>query len=186
MIGSAAAVALMTTSASVKASSSASKPTTRASPPSATARRGPGRDWRRGSRRAQGPEVLEGQLPHLAGADDQDGLIVEVVEDVASDVHGDARDRELAAAQPGLVAGPLGGAQGLLEGGMEDRSDDPAVGGGLVGIADLAEDLVLAGHQALQAGRDAEEMADRRLPAMDDQVPAHALGRHPVEPGQEG
>ena len=130
--------------------------------------------------------MLEGQLPHLAGADDQDGLIVEVVEDVAGDVDGDARDRELAAAQPRLVAGPLGGAQGPLEGGMEDRPDDPPAGGGLVGIADLAEDLVLAGHQALQAGRDAEEMADRRLLAVYDQMPGHALGRHPVEPGQEG
>src|SRR5205823_9646803 len=99
--------------------------------------------------------------------DDQDGLIVEAVEDVASDVDGDAGDRELAATQPRLVAGPLGGAQGPLEGGMEDRPDDPPAGGGLVGRADLAEDLVLAGHQALQAGCDAEEMADRRLVAVD-------------------
>ena len=55
----------------------------------------------------------------------------------------------------------------------------------LVGIADLAEDLVLARHQALQAGRDAEEMADRRLVVVHDQVPGHALGRHPMEPGEE-
>ena len=55
---------------------------------------------------------------------------------------------------------------------MEDRPDGPPAGGGLVGIADLAEDLVLAGHQALQAGRDAEEMADRRLVVVHDQCPA--------------
>ena len=55
--------------------------------------------------------MLEGQFAHLAGADDQDGLVVEAVEDVASDVDRDARDRELALVQPGLVAGPLGGAR---------------------------------------------------------------------------
>ena len=95
-------------------------------------------------------------------------------------------DRALAAAQPRLVADPLGDAQGPLEDVVEDRPDDPAAGGGLVGIADLAEDLVLARHQALQAGRDAEEMADRRLVAVYDQMPGHALDRHPVEPSQEG
>ena len=184
-MGSAAAVVLMTMSASLKAPSSASKAMTRPSPPPAAVRRevAIGDEDRAG---AQHPEVLEGQFPHLAGADDQDGLIVEVVEDVTSDVDGDTRDRELAAAQPRLVAGPLGGAQGPLEDGMEDRPDDPPAGGGLVGIADLTEDLVLAGHQALQADRDAEEMADRRLLAVEDRMPGHTLGRHPVERSPEG
>ena len=49
---------------------------------------------------------------------------------------------------------------------MEDRTDDSPADGGFVGIANLTEDLVLAGYQALQAGRDAEEMADRRLVTM--------------------
>ena len=57
--------------------------------------------------------MLQSEFPHLARANDQDGLIIELVEDVSSNVDGDARDRELAAAQSRLVAGALAARRAL-------------------------------------------------------------------------
>ena len=46
-----------------------------------------------------------------------------------------------------------------------------------VGLADLAEDLALAQHQALQAGGDAEQVADDPLVVVADQVPGEQRRR---------
>ncbi len=50
-----------------------------------------------------------------------------------------------------------------LEHVVEDRADRLARAGRVIGVADLAEDLSLAQHQALEARRDAEQMADDPL-----------------------
>ena len=68
---------------------------------------------------------------------------------------------------------------------MEDRPDGLATVGRLVGVADLAEDLPLAEHQALQAGGDAEQVADGRLVVVGDQVRRRQLPGRLVEVGQE-
>ena len=57
---------------------------------------------------------------------------------------------------------------------------------GLVGVLDLAEDLTLAQHQALQAGGHPEQMPDRPLVVVADQMRREALGRQGVEAGEEG
>ncbi len=135
--------------------------------------------------RSQGGEVLQGQVAHLAGADDQHGLVAEGVEDLAGDVHRDAGDRELAAVHAGLLADELADPDRLLEDLVEDRPDGLAAIGRLVGVADLAEDLPLAEHQALQAGGDAEQVADGRLVVVGDQVRRHQLRGDLVEISQE-
>ena len=63
-----------------------------------------------------------------------------------------------------------------LEDGVEDRPDRLALDGRAVGVADLAEDLPLAQDQALQAGRDAEQVADGPLVVVADQVAGEELG----------
>ena len=49
---------------------------------------------------------------------------------------------------------------GLLEDVVQDRADRPVLDRRLVGLLDLAEDLPLAQHQALQAGGDPEQVGD--------------------------
>ena len=74
--------------------------------------------------------------------------------------------------------------QRRLEDLMEDRPDRLARDGRLVGVADLAEDLPLAQHEALQAGRDAEQVPDGPLVAVADQVSGDRLDGDSVEPDQ--
>ena len=131
-------------------------------------------------------EVLERQVRHLARADDQDRLVAEAVEDRAGDLHRDARHREPTLAEPGLIADQLADPQGMLEQGVPDRSDRPDRHRGLVGVADLSEDLALAEHQALQAGSDPEQVADDHLIDMGHQVPGERLGRDPAGRRQPG
>ena len=64
---------------------------------------------------------LQRQLAHLAGADDQDRLVVEVVEHLADVIDGDAGDRDVAAGDAGLGADALGDDVGVLEQGVQQR-----------------------------------------------------------------
>ena len=177
-IGSSAAVVLMTRSASISAGSSRSNGTGLAAPP-----RGGGLGALEAAVGHQDPagaerlEVLERQLAHLAGADDQHGLVGEGVEDLPGHVDGDAGDRQLALVHAGLLADLLADPERLLEDPVEDRADRLARDGRAVGVADLAEDLPLAQDQALQAGRDPEQVPDDPLVVIADQVPGEGLGR---------
>ena len=72
----------------------------------------------------------------------------------------------------------MSGLEGPLKGDMEDRSRRRTCRGGLVGVPDLAENLALARHQALQARGHTEEMADSGLSVVHNQVPGHLLARH--------
>ena len=80
----------------------------------------------------QGLEVLQGQVAHLAGADDEHGLVGERVEDLAGHVDGHAGDRELALVHAGPLADELADAEGVLEDRVEDRADRLLVAGGAV------------------------------------------------------
>ena len=114
--------------------------------------------------------MLKREVAHLPGAEDEDGLVGERVEDVPGHIDGHARDRELAAVHPGLLADELADAEGVSEQVMEDRPDRFPGVGGLVGVADLAEDLPLAEDEAFEARRDAEQVADDRLVVVGDEV----------------
>ena len=72
-----------------------------------------------------------------------------------------------------------------LKDGVEDRPDRLPLDRGAVGLADLTEDLALAQHQALQAGRDPKQVSDSPLVVVADQVPGEELGPNAVELDQE-
>ena len=71
--------------------------------------------------RLQAAQVLQRQLAHLAGADDEDRLVVEVVEHLADVIDGDARHGDVAAGDAGLGADALGDDAGVLEQGVQQR-----------------------------------------------------------------
>ncbi len=135
---------------------------------------------------AQALQVLQGRLAHLAGADDQHRLVGERVEDLAGHVDRDAGDRQLPLVHAGLRRGPP--CRPAAPPGRPVWKIGPTVLhaiGRLVGVADLAEDLPLAQDQALQAGRDPEQVPDDPLVVVADQVPRDSLGGHLVEPDQD-
>ena len=67
----------------------------------------------------------------------------------------------------GLAAHAAGDAErAFLEAGPEDGAGRSVLDGGVVGLLGLAEDLRLAHHQRVQAGRDPEQVADRRRVAV--------------------
>jgi hypothetical protein len=105
-------------------------------------------------------EMAGGELSHLAGADEDGGVVVEVGEDLAGEVDGDGADRDDAAADAGLGADALGDGKGAFDGAVE-RGAGEAGGAALVeGGLELAEDLGFADDEAVEAGGDAEEVGD--------------------------
>src|SRR6185437_14740961 len=56
-------------------------------------------------------EALRGLLRHLAGADEQHGVALEIAEDALREVDRDARDGDRALAERGLAANALGDAE---------------------------------------------------------------------------
>ncbi len=150
---------LTTTSASIRARLSRSNAT--ASPPQRAAAASARSGFRLVTRIRPGfrsSRCWRVRSPILPGADDEHGLVGEGVEDVAGDVDGDAGDRELALVHARLFADLLADAQARAEDAMEDRPGRAPRDGRGVGVLDLAEDLPLAQHQALQAGGDPEEV----------------------------
>ena len=61
----------------------------------------------------------------------------------------------------GLTAHLLGRPEGVLEKPVEHRGSMAGTKGGCIGVFDLAEDLGLAEHHGIEAGRDAEKMMHR-------------------------
>jgi hypothetical protein len=131
---------------------------------------------------AKGGEVLQGQVAHLAGADDEDDLVTEAIEDRLRDLDGDARDRQFSAAQAGGFADLFGDAQGALKEGVEGWANAPCVDGGLVCVAHLTEDLAFAEHEAFDAGGDAEQVSHRGVGAERDEVAGDERGIDRLEP----
>ena len=60
-------------------------------------------------------QVFQRQFTHLAGAEDQDRLVVKVIEDLADIRHGRTGYADVAAGDAGFGADTLGGALGMLK-----------------------------------------------------------------------
>ena len=88
--------------------------------------------------RLQLAQVLEGQLAHLAGADDEDRLVAEMVVDLADVIDGDAGDGDVAPADAGLGADALGDGEGLLKEGVQHDAGGPCSLGRLRRLASPA------------------------------------------------
>ena len=130
----------------------------------------------RDSSRALGEQVPRGQLPHLACADQQDALAGERPEDFQRKVDGNARDRYRTGADRGFGPHPLGNRECRLEQAVELAPGGTRNSRRLVRSLDLSEDLRLADHHGIQAGRDPEQVAHRLGPVVLVQVRAQ-LGR---------
>ena len=107
-------------------------------------------------------EVADGELGHLAGADEQDVLVGERTEDLARQIDRDRGDGD-GADEPIWVS--LRTFLATEKADCSRRSSEaaeaaPTVAGDGVGLFDLAEDLGFADDHGVERGGDAEEMAD--------------------------
>ena len=102
--------------------------------------------------------MAQGQFAHLAGADDEDRLVAEVVEHLAHVIDGDARHGDVSLGDAGLGADAAGDLAGVAEQGVQQRSDGVVSLGLLVRRLDLAGDLALADDQAVETGGHASIM----------------------------
>ncbi len=136
--------------------------------------------------RARADEQLGGGLGHLAGADERRGVAVEIAEDVAGQIDGDARHRDLALADGRLGAHPLAHAHGAVHGVAQDGAQRAVLAGDLDGVLELAEDLRLAHHQRVERGRHAEEVPHGGLPHHVEQVRQDGLAAEILEHRQGG
>ena len=111
-------------------------------------------------------EVADGELGHLAGADEQDGFVGERTEDLAGEIDRDRGDGDRGGADLGLGADFFCDGEGALEEGVELAAlgalaaDGSDLAGDGVGLLDLAEDLGLADDHGVQRGGHAEEVTD--------------------------
>ena len=142
-------------------------------------------------------QVAGCQLSHLARAHDQDPPALEVAEDLLRERGRGGGHRCGALADRGLDAGLASRVERAPEQAVQHRP----TGTGLVGRADLAEDLALAWDHRVEPRRDAEEVQGGRLIGQPVQVrreialreagesrhrslvPVDALGRDEVELG---
>ncbi|GAA1689326.1 hypothetical protein GCM10009830_41160 [Glycomyces endophyticus] len=122
-------------------------------------RDGQGRDA--GAREGRGGERAHGAGAHDGGA----GLgepVLEAVpgEGALGEVEGGGDDGGRGGVDVGLGVDPLPDAQGLLEQLVEVAADLVGLARGVVGVAQLPEDLRLAGDHRVEAGGDAEGVGD--------------------------
>ena len=116
-------------------------------------------------------QIPQRLFPHLAGADHQHLLVVEAVENLP----GKIADRDAGNAHPLFVdrrflRHPLGDAQGGLKHFVRQRPGAIALLGQLIGLLHLGQNLRLAEHQAIETGRDGEQMPHGRLARLLEQV----------------
>ena len=124
------------------------------------------------ARAAAAHEMLRRQLAHLARAHEQHVLVLQLAEDLARQLDRDVGDGDRVATDARLRAHALGRGQRAIAQRVEGRAQGARLLRRLVGLLDLPEDLRLADHHRLQAGRDAEGVADglRVRVAVDDRV----------------
>ena len=115
----------------------------------------------RADRRAARDEVARRELAHLARADEEDALPGELLEHLLCERSAGGGDGGRALGDRRLDPDPPADVQGLAAEAVEERARRAA----FVGRAHLAEDLALAGHERVEACRDAEEMQGGRLVA---------------------
>ena len=107
------------------------------------------------------PEVLEGDLAHLARADDEYLLPAEFAEDLPGELDRHGADGDRVVADPRLRPHPFRD----LEGPVEDLFEEGARGrrgrGRPIGVLHLAQDLRLPYDHGIEAGGDEEEVPVR-------------------------
>ena len=104
-------------------------------------------------------EVPRGELAHPSGSDEQDPPACQILEDLLRQRRRRGGHRGRALADRRLDPRPSAGMQRHPEEPIEQRAGRA----GLERIAHLAEDLALARHHRVEAGRDAEQVECRRL-----------------------
>src|SRR5829696_7829704 len=95
-------------------------------------------------------EAASDELCHLARADAQDGFVVEMIEDAARVIDGNAGDTEPPLGDARLGHHLLPDGRGALEERVEDWTGRARIAGGVVRFAHLAEDLRLANDHRIQ------------------------------------
>ena len=95
-------------------------------------------------------EVTRGELGHLSGSDEEDGLAVERTEDFAGEVDGYRCDGDGAGADLRLAADFFRYGEGALQESVERACDCTYFAGDGVGLLDLAEDLRLADDHGVE------------------------------------
>ncbi len=105
-------------------------------------------------RRPCASQVARGERDRFARADQQRGVIREVLEDRARQRHRGGGDRYRVRADARLRAHALGDRERRLHQPVQVRPGDPLVVRRAVGVLQLAEDLRLAEHQRIQPAGD--------------------------------
>ena len=103
-------------------------------------------------------EVGDAQLDHLAGADEQAGLLLDAGEDPLGQPHRGSGHRHRVGADLGAGAHLLGHRKGALEQLVQQQAEGAGLLGGLHRLFHLAEDLRFAQHHRIEPGRDAERV----------------------------
>jgi hypothetical protein len=106
--------------------------------------------------RLAGGEMRRGQLDHLAGTDEQDARLAQVLEELAGQAHGGGGHADGMRADLGGGAHFLGDGEGALEQLVERAAQGASGLGGAHGVLHLAEDLRLAQHHRIESARDTE------------------------------
>ncbi len=130
--------------------------------------------------------MLQGQLAHLAGADDQHRLVAEMIEHLADVIDRRTGDGHVPPGDARFTADALGHLAGVLKQRVQERPHGGGLGCRLVRLLDLAGDLALADDQAVEAGRHAEQVAHGVGVAVRVQVRRDLLRRDGVELTEEG
>ncbi len=105
-------------------------------------------------------EVARRQGARLAGAHQHGALLAQVIEELAGQLDGGEGHAHRTLADLGLGAHPLAGAEGALEGPQQAGARFLAGPRQAVGVLELAGDLGLADHHALEARRHAVQVLD--------------------------
>ena len=112
--------------------------------------------------RLQLPQVTQCQFAHLAGADDEDGLVAEVVEHLLDVIDGGTGDGRRGRAQmPVSVRTRRATCRAWRNSACNSGPTLSCAHGLLVGFFHLPGDLPLADDHAVEAGGDAEQMPHR-------------------------
>ena len=106
-------------------------------------------------------QVLRRQLAHLARADDHHRMALQRAENLARQFHRRVADRDRHLPDAGLRAHSLGDAESARENLFEQPADRAFGLGDRVGALELAQNLRLADHHRIEAGRHAEKMLNR-------------------------
>ena len=122
---------------------------------------------------------------HLAGADAQQRLVVEPLEDLPRVIHRDAGDAHPAFGDRRLVHHLLANRRRALEQGVEQRAGGLELSREVVGTQHLAEDLRLAEDHRIERGGDREEVLDDLPVGLVVQVLVKVRRRDAVEVPEE-